>query len=159
LGRLYSSAFYSLLDTRTPLRFAVIRVLLTTALGLIFALLLPRWLGIDPKWGAAGLTASAGIAGWVEFALLRKALHQRIGDTGLQASFTLKLWAIASAAAVLCLVLKIALATALGVRHPLLIALAVLPVYGAGYFGGTLLINVAEAKAVVGPILRRVGLR
>ena len=31
-------------------------------------------LGIDPHWGAAGLTASAGIAGWVEFALLRRAL-------------------------------------------------------------------------------------
>ena len=33
LGRLYSSAFYALYDTKTPLRFAVVRVLLTTALG------------------------------------------------------------------------------------------------------------------------------
>ena len=39
MGRLYASTYYALKDTRTPLRFAVIRVLLTTALGLVFALL------------------------------------------------------------------------------------------------------------------------
>ena len=38
--------------------------------------------GIDPKWGAAGLTASAGVAGWVEFLLLRRGLNRRIGRTG-----------------------------------------------------------------------------
>src|SRR5205085_1519533 len=58
LGRLYSSAFYALRDTRTPLRFALVRVALTSALGYLFALPLPRWLGIPPMWGAAGLTAS-----------------------------------------------------------------------------------------------------
>src|SRR5262249_49370187 len=57
LGRLYSSTFYALRDTRTPLRFAVIRVALTTALGYLCALPLPRWLDIDPRWGVAGLTA------------------------------------------------------------------------------------------------------
>ena len=36
LGRLYSSAFYALLDTRTPLRFALIRVLLTAGSWLCF---------------------------------------------------------------------------------------------------------------------------
>src|SRR5262249_43182250 len=51
LGRLYASTYYALRDTRTPLRFAVVRVLLTTALGLAFALPLPRLLGLDPKWG------------------------------------------------------------------------------------------------------------
>ena len=33
LGRLYSSTYYALHDTRTPLAFAVVRVVLTTALG------------------------------------------------------------------------------------------------------------------------------
>ena len=65
LGRLYSSAFYALLDTRTPLRFALVRVLITAALGYIFALRMPHWIGVDPKWGVAGLTASAGMAGWL----------------------------------------------------------------------------------------------
>jgi putative peptidoglycan lipid II flippase len=66
MGRLYSSAYYALRDTRTPLRFAVLRVALTTVLGYICAKPLPLWIGIDPRWGVAGLTASAGIAGWVE---------------------------------------------------------------------------------------------
>jgi putative peptidoglycan lipid II flippase len=63
LGRLYSSTYYALRDTRTPLRYAIIRVTLTTVLGYLFALPLPRAIGLDPKWGVAGLTASAGIAG------------------------------------------------------------------------------------------------
>ena len=33
--------------------------------------------------GAAGLTISAGISSWVEFALLRRSLNRRIGHTGL----------------------------------------------------------------------------
>ena len=56
LGRLYSSAYYALRDTRTPLRFALLRVALTTGLGYVCALPLPRLLGIDPRWGMAGLT-------------------------------------------------------------------------------------------------------
>ena len=37
LGRLYSSTFYALRDTRTPLRFALVRVVLTGVLGYLFA--------------------------------------------------------------------------------------------------------------------------
>ena len=73
MGRLYASTYYALHDTRTPLRFALVRVALTIGLGYLSALPLPRLLGIDPRWGAAGLTASAGMAGWVEFVLLRRA--------------------------------------------------------------------------------------
>jgi len=159
LGRLYSSAFYSLLDTRTPLRFAVIRVVLTTLLGLVFALLVPHWLGINPRWGAAGLTASAGIAGWVEFALLRRALHGRIGDTALTAAFTLKLWAVALLGAAIGYSFKIVIGAAFGSAHPILLALVVLPLYGAIYFGGTMLLGIPEAKSAFAPILRRAGLR
>src|SRR5439155_23702270 len=83
LGRLYSSTYYALHDTRTPLRYAIVRVILTTGLGYLCALPLPKLLGVDPKWGVAGLTASAGIAGWIEFALLRRTLNRRIGHTGL----------------------------------------------------------------------------
>src|SRR6202000_3333603 len=81
LGRLYSSTYYALRDTRTPLRFAIVRVALTTALGDLCAFLVPRWTGLDPHWGATGLTVSAGIAGWVEFTLLRRSLNRRIGQT------------------------------------------------------------------------------
>src|SRR5205823_5714099 len=62
LGRLYSSTYYAFRDTRTPLRYALVRVALTTTLGYLFAIPQPRWLGIRSEWGAAGLTASAGIS-------------------------------------------------------------------------------------------------
>ncbi|PYR35301.1 MAG: hypothetical protein DMF93_22005, partial [Acidobacteria bacterium] len=71
LGRLYSSTYYALRDTRTPLRYAILRVVLTTVLGYICALPIPRALGLPSMWGAAGLTASAGVAGWVEMLMLR----------------------------------------------------------------------------------------
>ena len=48
LGRLYSSTYYALRDTRTPLRYALVRVALTTVLGYLFAIPLPRLLGIAP---------------------------------------------------------------------------------------------------------------
>lgn len=150
LGRLYSSAFYALLDTRTPLRFAIIRVLLTTALGLLFALVLPGWIGIDQKWGVAGLTASAGIAGWVEFALLRHSLARRIGHVPFAPGFTLTLWAVAFTAAVCGYLLKLLIGTA----HPLVLASIVLPLYGAIYFGGTAMFGIAESRDTLRAALR-----
>jgi putative peptidoglycan lipid II flippase len=145
LGRLYSSAFYALLDTRTPLRFAVIRVVLTIALGFLFALFLPGWIGIDAKWGVAGLTVSAGIAGWVEFALLRNALGKRIGETSLPVSFTASLWVVAFVAAGLAYLVKLKVETV----HPILLACIVLPIYGGVYFAGTAALGIAEARAIL----------
>lgn len=155
LGRLYSSTFYALLDTRTPLRFAVIRVVLTSLLGLFFALVLPRWLAIDPKWGVAGLTTSAGIAGWVEFLLLRKSLTERIGDVSLDSGFNAKLWFVALGSALLGYLTKISI----GTRHPILVASAVLPVFGIAYFAGTYFLRVNEAENMLRGIARRVGVR
>src|SRR5204863_7857458 len=95
LGRLYASAFYALRDTRTPLMFASLRVFLTLVLGYFAALPLPRMLHIDPRWGVAGLTASAGIAGWVEFVLLRSRLGKRIGRAPMSLEFLAKVWSSA----------------------------------------------------------------
>ena len=49
MGRLYASAYYALHDTRTPLRYAVLRVALTIGLGYLFAMPLPRALGLEPR--------------------------------------------------------------------------------------------------------------
>jgi putative peptidoglycan lipid II flippase len=155
LGRLYSSAFYALLDTRTPLRFALIRVLLTATLGYIFALRIPHWIDIDPKWGVAGLTASAGIAGWVEFALLRHALAERVGNTALPPDFILKLWSVAFLGAGLGYFIK----ELLGTVHPLFLAMLVLPVYGTVYFAGSFFLGIEESRSTLLPIVRRLNLR
>jgi putative peptidoglycan lipid II flippase len=142
LGRLYSSTYYALRDTRTPLRYALIRVSLTTVLGYLCAIPLPRWLGLPPLWGAAGLTASAGVAGWVEMLLLRRTLNTRIGRTGLAASYVLTLWAVAILAAAAGLAIK----TILPPLHPAIVAALVLGAYGLVFFGGALALRVPEAS-------------
>lgn len=98
-GRLYSSAFYALRDTRTPLYYALIRVALTLVLGYAFALPLPRLLHISSSWGVAGLTLSAGMAGWVEFALLKRGLTRRIGRVPSSRGRLVRLWLSAVLAA------------------------------------------------------------
>jgi putative peptidoglycan lipid II flippase len=153
LGRLYASTFYALRDTRTPLRFAVIRVILTTLLGYLFALPLPHLLGIQPRWGVAGLTISAGISSWVEFALLRRALVQRIGPSGLSAIFLAKLWAAALAAGVV----SWAVHRALGQRSPIPAAILILGIYGALDFAITLLLRLPEARALFSRAKHAVG--
>ncbi|MGH9874407.1 MAG: murein biosynthesis integral membrane protein MurJ [Pyrinomonadaceae bacterium] len=150
LGRLYSSTYYALHDTRTPLRFAIVRVTLTTILGYFFALPLPRALGIDPKWGVAGLTASAGIAGWIEFALLRRSLNRRIGRTGLSAAYVIKLWIAALLAAGIGWTFKLLL----GDIHPIPLAAVVLGAYGVAYFAVTFFMELSESRAVIGRMLR-----
>jgi putative peptidoglycan lipid II flippase len=132
-GRLYSSAFYALRNTRTPLRFAIVRVVLTLSLGYLCALPLPRMLGISQRWGAAGLTLSAGIAGWLEFLLLRRALHHQIGAIESRRSRIAKLWAVAIGSALACADLKLVLPF----HNAILVGICVLLPYGAFYLGVT----------------------
>jgi len=145
LGRLYSSTYYALRDTKTPLRYAVLRVTLTTLLGYLCAVPLPRALNIAPIWGAAGLTASAGVAGWVEMLLLRSTLNARIGHTGLPLSSVAKLWGTAIAAASVAWGVKIALEP----KDPLVMAVFVLGAYGVVYVGATIALAVPEAREAV----------
>jgi putative peptidoglycan lipid II flippase len=147
LGRLYASTFWALHDTKTPLRTATVRVFLTIGLGYLFALPLPRALGIDPRWGAAGLTASAGIAGWIEFLLLRHRLTPRIGRTGLPLRLSARLWGSAVLAAAAALGLRLLLP----VHHPIVLAIFLLGTYGAAYLALTAGLGVPEA----GGLLRR----
>jgi len=146
LGRLYSSTYYALRDTRTPLRYAVLRVVLTTVLGYFSAIVLPPLLGVAPLWGTAGLTASAGVSGWVEFLLLRHTLNERLGPTGLPAALTARLWGAAAVAAAVAWAIKIAVP----VRQPIVVASGVLIPYGLMFLGMTMLLKVPEARAAIG---------
>jgi putative peptidoglycan lipid II flippase len=147
LGRLYSSTYYALRDTRTPLRFAILRVILTTILGYLCAIPLPPLLGIAQRWGVAGLTISAGISGWLEFVLLRRTLNLRIGDTGLPRVFLAKLWAAALLGA----------AAGWGVRwgalhvrshvSPIPMAVLVLVPYAAVYLGAAMAMGISEVSS------------
>jgi putative peptidoglycan lipid II flippase len=142
LGRLYSSTYWALRDTRTPLRYALIRVATTTVLGVLFAIPLPRLLGIDSKWGAAGLTASAGIAGWIEMLMLRRTLNSRIGHTGLPADFVIKVWSAAVAGAAAAWAVKLMLPP----MDPRPAAIAVVAPYGLVFFAMTFALRIPEAS-------------
>lgn len=144
LGRLYSSAYYALRDTRTPLRFAVLRVALTSGLGYLFAIPLPGLLGLEPRWGAAGLTASAGIAGWVEYLLLMRGLRQRIDAPAVPAGYLLRLWG----AALLGAAIGFAVWYLTPAMHPVLRAVLVLTPYGLTYLGTTLALRLPEATSL-----------
>jgi putative peptidoglycan lipid II flippase len=155
LGRLYSSGYYALRDTRTPLRFAIVRVLLTTVLGYLAALPLPRLLGIEPRWGVAGLTISAGIASWVEFTLLQRGIRRRIGQVGVPLAFLAQVWVAALVAAATARGIQIAVEH----RSPILLAVIVLSVYGILFFGVSTLLKLPEAQAMLGILRRRAGVK
>jgi putative peptidoglycan lipid II flippase len=150
LARLYSSTYYALRDTRTPLRYALVRVAVTTVLGYLCAIPLPHLLGIDASWGAAGLTASAGIAGWCEMLLLRRSLQSRIGSAGVRLTFLFTLWSAATLAAGLGWAVKLSMPHV----HPAILAAAVVVPYGVTYFSVTLMLGVPEAHATVRRLLR-----
>jgi putative peptidoglycan lipid II flippase len=156
MGRLYSSTFYAMRDTKTPLRYAVVRVVLTTLLGYLFALVLPGLLGLDRKLGAAGLTASAGLAGWVEFYLLRREMDRRIGRTRLIPSRIARLWAAAGVGAAIPWAYKLIAdrgAPVLSAHESAvpskLLAFILLAVYGLTYVGITAVFGVPEAGNVI----------
>jgi putative peptidoglycan lipid II flippase len=67
MGRLYLLRLLRSARPAHPLRFAVLRVAVTTVLG-YYARSTPHT-GSESilLWGVAGLTASAGVAGWIEF--------------------------------------------------------------------------------------------
>ena len=153
LGRLYSSTYYALRDTRTPLRYALVRVALTTVLGYVFAFYVPQWLNIAEMWGAAGLTASAGIAGWFEMALLRRTLNARIGKTGLPPSYVLKLAIAALTGAAVAWGVKLSLPAI----HPIAAAVPILGAYGLVYFVITAAFRVPEISRVLSRFQRRRG--
>ena len=138
-GRLYSSAFYALRNTRTPLNFALIRVALTLVLGYLFALPLPRLLGIDHRWGVPGLTLSAGMAGWVEFTLLRRALQARIGTVPSSGSRLARLWL----AAILSALIGYGVKRILPLKAPLLLGPSVLLVFAVCYLVLVMLMGIA----------------
>jgi putative peptidoglycan lipid II flippase len=151
LGRLYSSTYYALRDTRTPLRYAILRVVLTTILGYACAIPLPPALGIAPRWGVAGLTVSAGLASWVEFTLLRVTMNGRIGPTGLPRAVLAKLWLAAIAGSAIGLLVE----RWVGRHTPIVVAAMVLVPYGLIYLGTTWLLDVQEARSYLSRILVR----
>jgi putative peptidoglycan lipid II flippase len=149
-GRLYASTYYALQDTRTPLRFALVRVALTIVIGYLCAIYLPVELGLHPRWGAAGITLASGLAACVEYYLLRRGLRPNLGRTGVPLRFLAKLWVSAAAAAAAAWVVRLAVDH----HHPLLVALFSLGMYGAAYFAIAAALGVPQSRRLLGRLGR-----
>jgi putative peptidoglycan lipid II flippase len=147
-GRLYASTFYALQDTRTPLRFGIVRVIISIVLGYVLAIPVPGLLQLEARWGVVGLTISSSLAACVEFVLLRRMLERRIGPTGLPAPLLIRMWGAAAAATIAGAVVKLALDS----QHPLIVALFSLGMYGIAYFAISAELGVPEARRLLGRI-------
>lgn len=145
LSRLCASAYYALGDTRTPVRYALVRVGLGTVIGYVLAIIAPGWLGLPPSWGAAGLTLAGGMTAWVELSLLWRSLDRRLGPTRLSASYLARLSLAAFAGT----------AAAWGTRAilpawpPAGLVLPVLGAFGIVYLATAAACHVPEARALL----------
>jgi putative peptidoglycan lipid II flippase len=166
-SRLYSSSFFALQDTRTPARIAFVRVLASALLGATLMLTLEpvevfgRTIGIGTGFavlgnpvGTAGLAAGTGIAAWLEWLLLRRALGRRVGalSTG-GVLLRLLLAAVLAAAAARGLLFV------LPPLHRWLALLVALAPFGILYFGLASLLGVAEVRTALSRVASRFGVR
>jgi putative peptidoglycan lipid II flippase len=152
-SRLYSNVFYALSDTRTPARFAIVRVALTGLLGL--ALMLPleqvRLRGIP--LGVVGLALGSGISSWIEWGLLRRSLGLRLGTIGAGRGPLIRMLAAALIAALMAL----GIGAVLPPLSPIVRGALILTPFGVIYFLMGHLLGLTEARSALGRIRQRLG--
>jgi putative peptidoglycan lipid II flippase len=170
LGRLYSSAFYALHDTKTPVRIAMLRVTLGTALALLFAFPLrgvfPAIAGAFglpvPRGGTAlgvvGISAASALAAWIEFLLLRARLRKRIGAGESKVTFMARLWTAAIVAGIVSVIVDRYITHDIAAHFPLpriSEAILVCGSFGVIYFVVGAVLGVAEVRAFMGRFVKR----
>lgn len=144
LSRLYSSTFYALGDTRSPFRIAVVRVLISTALGCFGAFVIPQALQLDSHWGTFGLTLAAALGSTSEYWLLRRKMTRLIGRSQLRARYLGGLWLAAALSAALAFGLQ----KFFGLSYRWQV-LSVIAPFGASYIAFCYCIGVGEARKIV----------
>jgi putative peptidoglycan lipid II flippase len=144
-GRLTASAFFALGDTRTPLRAASARVAVAALAGWLAATRLPAAVGVDTAWGAAFLSTVSGLAAWLEYFVLRRALAARIGPVRLGTGHLARLWGAALVAAAAAWPVQSLVAGS----HPAAQATAVFGLFALVYGAATWVMGVPEARALL----------
>jgi len=107
--------------------------------------------GVPAEWGTVGLTVSAGVAGWVEFLLLRRALRRRLGPVTISASLIGRAWLIALLAAGGATACRWMLPSAGNVLR----GLVILGVFGVLYLAGAQLAGLLDVTTLARRVLRR----
>jgi putative peptidoglycan lipid II flippase len=167
LSRLYSSGFYAVNDTRTPLWFAIVRVALSAALGWVLAfplrplvfdfvtdvlrLPVPQLHEADATiaLGAVGLSGASGLVSWIEYALLRRKLQRRIGAIQSSAAHMARLLGSAAAASAAGIVVaRVAIPRFAPSLHAIPAAVLAAGAFGLVYLGLAMALGVPEVRAI-----------
>lgn len=167
LGRLYSSTFYALHDTKTPFRIALARVLGGAILALLFAfplrpmfaaivrslgLPVPAGAGGEAALGVVGISTASALAAWIEFTLLRRGIRNRIGRGEAKGGVMLKLWGSALVAGAAAATIVYALRMPVG---KILEAILACGIFGLFYFATGFLLGVPEVRSTLSRFVRR----
>ena len=174
LGRLYSSTFYAIRDTRTPLKIAALRVATAAVIGYVLAIpLRPYFVTIltgplqipliqihaevpaAVSMGVLGVALGNVIGGWAELLLLRRALARRIGSLTTALGNELKLLVVAAIAGAgswyggrpLAPLVEERFTDVFGIDR-ILSAIVVASIFGILYLVGTLVAGVPEARRI-----------
>jgi putative peptidoglycan lipid II flippase len=131
--KLFASGFYALRDTRTPVKIAAFSVLLSSGLAYI----------LMHRFGPAGIALGSSLGAWVNVVLHLNDLDRRIGTMMSRRDWrafagTLVAALAASGAGAATAHLAASLA-------PIPLALVVVTIFGAVYFGCTLVLKHPDA--------------
>jgi putative peptidoglycan lipid II flippase len=178
-SRLLQSALYGTGDTRIPARLAVARVAVSASLGVVLMMQMDRFavtatgvqlLGDLPAFwplpdavraasgggelvrlGAAGLSIASGLAAWLEYALLRRAVTRVIGRTNLAGG---QLWQVLIAASIAALAAGV-LRPLVSDLHPLAGGTVAVGVMAAVYLAAARRLGVTEVRDTLAGLQRR----
>ncbi len=130
-SRVFSSAFYALRDTRTPARWAFVRVGVAVVVGIAAMVPLDRFGFESLRLGAAGLAFGSAVGAVIEFFFLRRALVVVVGPHAPAVGSTLRLLLAACVGAAAATATQIGLG--LGSMHPVWAAVGTLLPFGVVY--------------------------
>ncbi len=162
MGRLYSSTFYALHDSKSPYRIGMIRVGLSASLSFLFAMpLRPMFIAAVAAAGlpmpserslvgVAGITAASGVASWLEYFLLRRGIDRRLGKGEPRLTYMVKLWTSAIVAGVVGVIVERFVALPKIVE-----ALVVCGAFGVVYFAAAAALGVHEVRSTLSRFKRR----
>jgi putative peptidoglycan lipid II flippase len=145
--KLVASAFYAMQDYRTPLRAALVSIVVGTATSITIALSLRH-----SPYGAAGLAVSASLGSYVNLSILAGVLRRRLGALYTPAMWK-GTWRIVGAS-LLAAVVAYPVRWVLRDQHVAIAAVATLPVFGVVFLAAAHHAGSGEA----GRLLRRLHL-
>jgi putative peptidoglycan lipid II flippase len=172
-SRMLSTTFFALRDTKTPARYAIVRVVLSAVLGVTlmiqFEAIKVDRLGLNipggifshlrvggRQLGVVGLALGTGLGAWVEWALLKRALRGRIGPVGAGAGPLMRMFAAALAGAAAGWGVRLLLPDGL---HAFASGVLILGVYGVVYFAVAGALGLDQAGALLRRIKGKFGRR